>query len=242
MKGLQNKIVALMALCLLLSCELVKEKDDALMRFDFDKNLKSKDYEFSGNDLSYVEGIEGHALVLNPNEGYNSLKIESDSLSLDGSKDFSIQCWIKTTSKNPTVFLSQKDFDNKSIRTQRNAGWALYSTDGTFGWSIGSGSRRVSYDRSNGEKMPINDGEWHQITITYNKELSQFRLYYDGLNKAVYKINFAFLNDNPLVIGSIGNQFDYENKYTPEIENGLENLQAFVDAFNELGLGNLKNL
>ena len=241
MRNLLKKTTVFMILCLLIGCGANQEKEKPFMRFDFNDDVKSDTYQLNGQDYVFDKGIDKKALVLNPDKGYNSLKIESDSLSLDGSNDFSIQCWIKTTSKNPTVFLSQKNFDNKSIHTQRNAGWALYSTDGTFGWSIGSGSRRVSYDRSNGGKMPINDGAWHQITITYNKEFSEFRLYYDGHNKVVYKINFEFLNDNPLVVGSIGNQFDYENKYTPEIENGLEKLQAFVDAFNELGLGNLKN-
>ncbi len=186
-----------------------------------------------------VNGIEGQALALIPDKGYNNLNIEN--VSLDGTKNFSIQCWIKTISINPTVFLSQKSFNNKGIDAQKNAGWALYHSEGTFAWNIGSGKRRINYERDNGKMMPVNDGEWHQISITYSKELSEFRLYYDGHNKAIYKVNFDFANNEPLVIGSIENSFDYENKYSPEIESGLEQLQAFVDEFNNLGLESLKN-
>ena len=57
--------------------------------------------------------------------------------------------------------------------------------------------RRINYERDNGEKMPVNDGNWHQITITFSKENSEFRLYYDGHNKAIYKVNFDFSNNNP---------------------------------------------
>ena len=42
--------------------------------------------------------------------------------------------------------------------------------------------------------MPVDDGNWHQITITFSKENSEFRLYYDGKNKAIYKVNFDFSN------------------------------------------------
>lgn len=239
MKYSTSFFTVLMTLCSLISCELEKEKDKALTRFDFDKNVKSGEYRFNGNEFTFAEGIDGEAIYLSSDKEYSSLSL--DSLSLNGTKDFSIQCWVKTTSKNPTVFLSQKDFDNKSISTQKNKGWVLYSSEGTFAWSVGSGERRINYERDNGSKMAINDGEWHQLTMTYSKELSEFRLYYDGYNKAIYKVNFEFSNDNLLTIGALGNQFDYENNYSQEILSGQKNLQLLVDEFNALGLEGLKN-
>lgn len=239
MKDPKTITVVFMAFCLLSSCELVSKKDQTLLKFDFNKNLKSEGHEFSGHNYSFVKGIDGDALVLNSDRGYNSLKL--DSLSLNGTKDFSVQCWIKTTSKKPTVFLSQKDFNNKSIGAQKNAGWVLYSSEGTFAWNIGSGKRRINYERGNGEKMPVNDGEWHQLTITYNKELAEFRLYYDGHNKAIYKVNFEFNNNEPLIIGATGNTFNYDKGYSLDIKSGLLNLQAYVNGFNDLGLEPIKN-
>jgi exonuclease III len=54
-------------------------------------------------------------------------------------------------------------------------------------------------------------------------------------------VNFDFANNEPIVIGSIENSFDFEDKYSPEIENGLEQLQKLVNEFNGLGLEALKN-
>lgn len=228
----------LIFLCLLVSCGIQK-KDQPDIKFEFDGSIKNEDYQFKGKGFSFDKGIDGQALVLNSNTSYNSLEL--NQLSLDGTKDFSIQCWIKTTSKNPTVFFSQKDFSNKGIIAQKNAGWALYSSNGTFGWSIGSGERRINYERDNGEKMPVDDGNWHQITITFCKENSEFRLYFDGHSKAIYKVNFDFSNKNPFRIGAVVDTSNYVNTYSPDINNGLKLLQELVDEFNALGLESLKN-
>lgn len=227
------------ALCLFLCICVGCSQDKAKLQFDFENNVKSNNIKLNGKGYSFVPGIDGQAISIKPDNGYNNLKV--NNLLLNGTKDFSIQCWIKTTSKNPTVFLSQKDFLNKGIPNQKNAGWVLYSAGGTFAWSIGSGDRRIKYERDNGKKMPINDGQWHQLTLTYNKELSQFCLYYDGQNKAIYNVAFDFNNNEPLVIGSAKIDFDYENRYSPEIEKGAKQLQVVVDEFNLLGLESLKS-
>ncbi len=235
----------LAALCLLLCSNAgyfqvnTHKQEKAFIQFNFENNVKSENLKLNGKGYSFVQGVDGQALYIKPDNGYNNLNV--NNLMLNGTKDFSIQCWIKTNSKNPTVFLSQKDFASKGITVQQNAGWALYSSGGTFAWSMGSGSRRIKYERDNGEKMPVNDGQWHQLTLTYSKELSQFCLYYDGHNKAIYNVGFDFTNSEPLVIGSTKNDFDYENKYLPEIESGAKQLQVFVDEFNGLGLESLKS-
>ena len=71
-------------------------------------------------------------------------------------------------------------------------------------------------------KMPVDDGNWHQITITFSKENSEFRLYYDGHKKAIYKVNFDFSNKNPFRIGAVENTSNYVNTYSPEIKSGLK--------------------
>lgn len=225
----------LLVLGLLVSCD-IQEKHPPDILFDFNNSVKADNYQFKGENLDYDKGIEGEALVLN-SDTVNTLELSE--LSLNGTTDFSIQCWVKTNSNESMVFLSQKDFPNKGIISQKNSGWSLYSSHDTFGWSIGSGERRINYERDNGEIMPINDGEWHQITITYNKENSEFRLYYDGHNKAIYKVNYEFKNTLPLKIGSPKNTF--RNTYSSDIENGLIILQELVDEFNILGLEPLRN-
>ena len=125
----------------------------------FDEANKSKDYTTKGNGFTYENGIDGKYLTLNSDENFNHIELEG--INLDGKQDFTLQFWLKTTSDKPMVFVSQKLFTDKSIGSQKNKGWALYSSGGTFGWSVGSGSRRLNYERDNGSIMPIKDGEWH---------------------------------------------------------------------------------
>jgi len=164
-----------------------------------------------------------------------------DNQTLDNSKDFSVQFRIKTNSSEPTVLLSQKLFPDKSISSQKNKGWVLYSSGGTFAWSVGSGDRRLNYERDNGSNMPLDDGKWHQITMTYSRELSEFRLYYDGHNRAIYKVEFDFSNDMPLQIGLKEEDIQDQEDIFPEIEKGKILLQDLVDEFNSLDIGRLND-
>jgi endonuclease/exonuclease/phosphatase family metal-dependent hydrolase len=238
MKNALTRINTLFFICLLLS-EVICGQSGPVFHFDFEQNIKSDGNAFSGKGYSFVKGIRGKALKFDTNNQFNNLSL--NGVFMDGSKDFSIQCWIKTSSKNSTVFLSQKNFDNKGISAQEHIGWALYSSGGTFAWTLGSGEVRMNYERDNGKISPVNDGEWHQLVITFSKEHSEFRLYYDGHNKAIYNVGFTFSNGEPLKIGAIGNNFDYANQYLPEIINGQKQLQAAVDEFNKIGLEPLKN-
>ena len=207
------------------------------LQFNFDGNTKSKDYQFKSTTLSFIDGIDGQALSLQSDKEFNYLEL--NDLPLNGKSSFTIQFWVKTTSEKPTVLLAQKDFNNKGILAQKNAGWVLYSSGGTFAWSIGSGERRLNYERDNGQIMPINDGLWHQLTMTYDKGLSEIRLYYDGRNKAIYNITFGFDNNNSLVIGCKESDFNYEEDILSKIKDGAVQLQALVDEFNKLDVDNV---
>lgn len=210
----------------------------AQLRFDFEENVKSGDRAFQGESYGFVPGVDGKALSLSSPDAYPHVELPDSSL--DGSRDFSVQFWVKTESERPTLFLSQKDFDNKGIAAQKSPGWALYSSGGTLAWCIGSGKRRINYERDNGDKMPLSDGKWHQLTMTYSKDLTEFRLYYDGRHVAAYKVGFEFGNTEPLRLGATGNGFDYQQDILPEIQRGAVHLQALVDAFGQLGSGEVK--
>lgn len=207
--------------------------------FTFDKNLRSDQLSFKGDNIQFIKGLDGFALKMNQKTGYS--KISLKDISLNGSKDFTVTFWVKTDSDKPTVFISQKDFKNKAIGEQKNPGWAIYSSGGTFAWCIGSGKRRINYERNNSDKMPINDRKWHQLALTYSKKLTEARLYYDGRNVAAYKVGFDFTNREPLTIGTTKHNFDYENSYLPKIMEGAVNLQKYLDTFNRLGAGTVNS-
>ncbi|GAB5554150.1 MAG: hypothetical protein Sapg2KO_37410 [Saprospiraceae bacterium] len=229
----------LMVLVFLFSHQSLWSQETKSLLFNFDQDLKSGEYQWDSKDFSFREGLDGKGLCLEPNTGFPNLNL-ADFL-LDGNEDFSIQFWVKTDSKRPMVLVSQKDFPDKGISAQKNKGWVLYTSGGTFAWSIGSGDRRINYERDNGAQMPLNDGEWHQITMTFKQALREVRLYYDGHNKAIYKVNFDFSNADPLVIGTRQKSFDYTTQLTPDIILGKQQLQAFVDAFNQQGLSRVQN-
>lgn len=212
----------------------------------FDKDIMSDaGASFSINtedNIAYTKGIDGKALSLN-SEGPQYLTINSEELLFDSNKDFSVQFWIKTTmdSDKPTVLLSQKRMENNSLDSQKEAGWALYTYGGTFAWNMGSGKRRIRYERDNGHNMPLNDGKWHQLTMTYNSEKSEIQLFYDGENKAWYSVKdgvgFDFESTMDLTVGWRGTESESDADILPEIEEGVQLLQNLVNDFNQLGVG-----
>ncbi|MHC4822345.1 MAG: LamG-like jellyroll fold domain-containing protein, partial [Planctomycetota bacterium] len=127
-----------------------------------------------------------------------------DALPLRRTDDFSVQFWTRTVqaSDERFVLLSQKEFADNSLASQREAGWVFYVSGGTWAWNMGSGDRRITYERENGRHMPMNDGRWHQLTMTYSSALSEVRLFYDGENKVTYHVSdaegFDFTSAGPL--------------------------------------------
>jgi len=206
--------------------------------FNFNGTTESGVHKFQGGEFSFIAGVKGQALTLAP-KGFNSLNLEG--ISLDGSRDFTLQFWVKTTSDKPMTLLSQKHFENKGMPSQLNPGWILYTSGGTFAWNIGSGDRRLTYERDNGEEMPVNDGKWHQLAMTYSKVNREIRLYYDGHNKAIYKVKFDFANDQPLRVGTQQSEFNYEQDIVSEIRKGAANLQKLVDLFNDIEVENVQD-
>ncbi len=194
-------------------------------------------------DVAFVEGIEGQALRLGSGQAPKGLKLDSSKLRMDRSHDFSVQFWIRTSmdSYKSAVILSQKEFADKRLPSQHEPGWVFYFSNGTWAWNMGSGERRITYERDNGTCMPLNDGKWHQLAMTYNCADSEVRLFFDGDNKVVYKVSdsngFDFTSSSPLVIGGGGQGIAGESGILPEIRSGAVKLRELVDSFNSLGLG-----
>ena len=166
-------------------------------------------------------------------------------IKLDRGNDFSIEFWVRTTAgaNDRFVVLSKKQILDNSLETHKQKGWAFCVCNGTWAWNIGSGDRRLTYERDNGRYMPVNDGRWHQLVMTFDHSSSLIRLYYDGVNWTTYHIGdeegFDFSNEYPVTIGWAGT-VETSDPILPAIQEGASNLQNLVDRFNGLGLGNLK--
>jgi len=220
-------------------------------RFPFDGTIENAaDTSLKGmigGKLSFVEGLDGQALRLGPEDPSGFLTFDPASLPFDSSRDFSVQFWMRTEAESGRQFvvLSQKEFIDNSLSSQKQAGWLFYVSGGTWAWNMGSGSRRITYERDNGSHMPLNDGSWHQLTMTYSSAQSEIRLFYDGVNWVSYHVSdldgFDFTNTSPMVVGWDGQNTDPQPDVLPSIEAGAEQLQNLVDAFNGLGLTELES-
>lgn len=101
-----------------------------------------------------------YARALNP----NNLNV--------GTSDFSVECWVKTNgwSGDPAII------SNKNWISGNNAGWVLAgNTDGsTWKVNLGDGADRIDLDGG-----PIDDGLWHHIAISCDRDES-LTIYQDG--------------------------------------------------------------
>jgi endonuclease/exonuclease/phosphatase family metal-dependent hydrolase len=210
-------------------------KEEASLSFEFENNLDFKDYYLEGSGYSFTKGIKGSAIKFD-GENYGWLKLNGPNLT-DCSKDFTIQFWFRSGSTEATTLLSSKDFPDKSISSQLNPGWALYTSGGNLAWTAGSGDRRLAYERDNNQNYPLCDNKWHMVSMSYSKELEEMRLYLDGHNFAIYKIGFDIFQENSLVIGTAGTSFDYSNDILAQIRDGRDTLQKMIDEFSEIGPG-----
>ena len=182
-------------------------------------------------------GAEGAAVSATINTGSN--------FAFDRDHDFTVEFWLRTTadSNDRFVVLSKKAMVDNSLRSHKQKGWAFCVANGTWAWNIGSGGRRLTYERDNGQYMQINDGRWHHLVMAYDHSTSLVRLYFDGINWTTYNLadkdGFDFSNEEPLTIGWAG-EVTTAPSILPSIQEGAENLQQLVDRFNQLGLGDLE--
>lgn len=176
-------------------------------------SVSGESFTFFGKD-SIVEGIQGNAKYFNGASGAdNYIHIENNE-TLSGlwkNQDFSIELWVQTKANNDKfqVIASNKDWNSGEIKDytdNRYAGWSRVSglnkgwaiicqPDGSWAWNIGNGmsdgkTERVEIFRKDyrptAPRQKINDGAWHHIVFAINRGANEARLYFDGLNVAIY--------------------------------------------------------
>jgi endonuclease/exonuclease/phosphatase family metal-dependent hydrolase len=207
------------------------------------ENMDLIGQKISGNDPT-VEGISGNAKYFSNNEGTDVYKIATTASlgSLMEGQDFTIELWVQTTDTNSgyQVIASNKDWNSGEIKdfttnhefgfsraSGSNIGWAVLSQpDGSWAWNVGDGKYRLDY-RPTSPRQQINDGEWHQIAFSINRERKEVRMYFDGKNVAIYNLGgMTNLNSNlPIALAN-----DAVAK---------DNTSSFLGAIDEFGIYNL---
>jgi exonuclease III len=189
----------------------------------------------------YTKSFAGNGLHIQANS-VQEIEVDKSLLQLNTQQDYSVQFWVKT--KMPASYtmplVSQKNIMNTSLSEQKKPGWLFYFSGGTWAFNIGTGKRRITYERENGHIMPLNDGRWHQLTMTYNSKAAQLKLFYDGDIKAQYflgdSVGFHLKENIPFTIGR--KETDQpDTLIQATIQQEAVNLQKLVDAFTTLGAG-----
>ncbi len=194
----------------------------------------------------FVDGLANQAISLHENTP-TLLTFPIDQKAFDNHHDFSVHFWVRTTmpSDQKGVLISTKNMNNYGLKSQKKQGWAFLCSNGTWGWNMGSGNRRITYERSNGEYFRINDGRWHQLAMTHDSSEGLIRLYFDGKNLVTYNVqdsgSFDFGSSNPLSVGWAGELETGQDWELPIFVKGANQLQEMVDEFNRIGLPALES-
>jgi hypothetical protein len=235
--------MVVMALTLAVNPAQAQRSGQISTHFPFDGNLTSSGgarINVEAGKPTFEKGLSGEAISIS-GDSTPFLTLPIDAPTLNPESDFSVTFWVWTDANDDQRFplLSQKEFEDNSLTSQKKAGWVFYVSHGTWAWNIGSGSRRLTYERDNGAKMALNDGQWHQLGMTYSALRAEIRLYYDGTNWVTYHVSdgvgFDFTSESPIQVGWQDANQETQPALLPAIETGRKQLQEFADAFNALG-------
>ncbi len=238
-------ILTILCLCLSISSRAFSneriEKDDPLVYLDMENgNTYGKD--------STIEGIDGKAKyfsAITGNPAYTMINGEESLSQLWEKNDFSVEIWVQTTAANKdfNVIASNKDWNSGEVKdfttihefgfsrsSGINKGWAIIcQPDGSWAWNMGDGEYRLDY-RPTVPRQQINDGAWHHIVFTINRERKEARMYFDGQNVAIYNMGGIEDMNSQLPVGLATDAL--ADKTLPSFEGGIDEFSIYDCTLN----------
>lgn len=146
-------------------------------------------------------GINGMALNLTATAKKRKPLI-MQSLNAPSSGSFTTVLWVKAAPVDDQDYILLSNQKEKTDSSE--ATWQLgKQATGAWYWSAVQGKSKYEY-RPTLSRQPVNDGNWHQLAFTFNKEHKEVRLYYDGRNVAVYftpELSSLLTKQSQLIIG-----------------------------------------
>lgn len=175
-----KKFLLLLALCMpvLVSAQVQK--------ITFDGPFDAKTY---GKYRLVADGVKGRRVLDLTSAASWRMPVTLDSAvrpCREGS--YSIAVWVKTPKGqlqggSGCVIATSADKTLKSggftIGAAANGSWYAGMTD--------AGNNTLWYEPTQ-VRQPIDDGRWHLLALTYDKEQGKARFYYDGRNVAIYNV------------------------------------------------------
>lgn len=194
-RGLYGKIVKFAPILIIFLIGHLAISQQPVLQMDFDDN-GFEEKIISKNDAIYMvdlqqsqfaEGLSGYALDLSANASLRRpVKLNKDSFPvLTEQSSFSVQIWVKTLAKAKmgAVIAGNKNTDELS-----SMGWQIYTQEnGAWALNLSDGKNRYDY-RPTPERQRINDGRWHQILISIDRDKDELWVYFDGKNVAIYNM------------------------------------------------------
>ncbi len=123
----------------------------------------------------YVSGMIGSAATFTnaSTAGQpNDWAVNLGNLEWIYANSFSLALWIRTSANSDGAILGNKDWTSGA-----NVGWVISNFDPkNVNWNATGGTRRDI-----GLNPPFSDGNWHLITVTFNRTANQVISYVDGL-------------------------------------------------------------
>lgn len=175
----------------------------------------------------FALGIRGKALDLSA-DALLRMPVKLDSTSWSSyqkESSFSIQIWIRTKKGAPQ---GTPIAGNKQAGKLDSAGWQLYSQEnGAWALNLSDGKRQYNY-RPTAQAQAINDGKWHQLVFSLDRDKQEVWMFMDGKNVAIYNVaglqdltsSFATViggSDEKWEYGSVG-QWHAFNGYIDEVK------------------------
>ncbi|WP_316837773.1 endonuclease/exonuclease/phosphatase family protein [Pedobacter nutrimenti] len=186
------KLKISLSLILLLALLRVEAQKPSLYlnfdEFNVKEKITRKDSAYYTADLQqsqYAKGLSGRALDLSANAILRR-PVQLDKKDLPGFSEkasFSVQIWVKTL---PNAHMGTPVMGNKIADDYTKIGWQIYSQDnGAWALTLNDGKHRYDY-KPTAERQRINDGQWHQIVVSLDRNRHEVWLYLDGRNTAIY--------------------------------------------------------
>ncbi|GAO29815.1 endonuclease/exonuclease/phosphatase family precursor [Geofilum rubicundum JCM 15548] len=138
--------------------------------------------------VSYTEGVSGKALDLSHTSKYRKPVVlaKDHHSNITDYPGITVLLWVR---------LSPDDFNHYTILSQKDEfedfeplGWSLSTgINGSWSWWMSDGIHQTHYRPTPG-RQAINDGEWHLLGFSIDFDTQEARLFYDGMNVAVYSL------------------------------------------------------
>lgn len=125
----------------------------------------------------------------------NYVEIANNNLLNFGEADgYTLMCWMKTNTTDKIT--DYTGLVSKAIATKPLIGWQLLIFDNCLAAEIfGSDKSRIGPKQGLEGTTPLNDGQWHNVAITVNRQAGTAVLYVDGV--AEKTITNDTLKNNP---------------------------------------------